>query len=101
MRLAMLWLRGLLWRFLPVPRLASMRSTKMVNTVVRAAQLKIWMGSLFRPKEWTALSAFNFKALLESREIDYPQAYAQLKTAVRVAGRAHGEDISEYIVSKM
>lgn len=73
----------------------------MVNTVVRAAQLKIWMGSLFRPKEWTALSAFNFNPLLESREIDYPQAYAQLKTAVRVAGRAHGEDISEYIVSKM
>jgi hypothetical protein len=101
MRLAVLWLRGLFWRFLPAPRLASMRSTRMVNTVVRAAQLKIWLGSLVRPKEWTALSAFNFNALLQTREIDYPQAYAQLKAAVRVAGRAHGEDISEYIVSKM
>lgn len=84
-----------------LPRLASMRSTTMVRVVVRVAQFKIWLGSLFRPQEWHALSAFDFKPLLDAPEIDFPQAYAALKAAVAVAGRAHGEDISEYIVSKM
>lgn len=100
-RLAILGLRGLLWRVLPPPRLAPMRATRMVNTVVRATQIKICLGSFFRPWEWKFLSTFNFNPLLAAPEIDYPQTYAQLKMAVRIAGRAHGEDISEYIVSKM
>jgi hypothetical protein len=100
-RRSQIWLYCLLWRVLPVPSVARLVKIRGGSAVAWSAQAILWAASVARPGEWKFLSGFSFAAARQAHELDIMELYQQWKAALGVAALAHGEDISEALVSRI